>query len=145
MKWKVLALPVLALCSLSVASTAQTFTTPTYTPGCSERLTPDGQNRILTCWPLATFFSNGDMSYTGFYIVLAQDGSFTGTFYDDEGGYFQFPFTGTWTGTEAQPTTVVGTFNGGGASFQLGMITRIGYKGVKLHVWSVLSGSGGIY
>jgi hypothetical protein len=146
MKMKIFALPVLALCTLSVASTAQTtFTTPAYTPGCSEHLTPDGQNRTLTCWPMATFFSNGDMSYTGFYIVLAQDGSFRGTFYDDEGGYFQLPFSGTWTGTEQQPTALVGTFTGGAVSYQLGLVTRGGYKGTKISVWSVLGGSGGTH
>jgi hypothetical protein len=94
---------------------------------------------------MATFFSNGDMSYTGFYIVLAQDGSFRGTFYDDEGGYFQLPFSGTWTGTEEQPTALVGTFTGGAVSYQLGLVTRGGYKGTKVRVWSVLSGSGSTY
>jgi hypothetical protein len=145
MKLRVLALSILALCTLSVGAQAQTsFTTPTYTPGCSSRLTPDAQNLAWTCWPMTTLFSNGDRSYTGFYIVLAQDGTFTGTFYDDEGGSFQFPFAGTWSGTELHPTAILGTFTGGSASYQLGLVTRGGYKGSKIRVWSVPSGAGSI-
>lgn len=127
----------------TVAAIAQTtFITPTYTPGCSTRLTPDGQNHIWTCWPMGTSFSDGTFSYTGFYVTLAKDGTFTGTFYSDYGVGFSMLFTGTWQGTQVNPIEIDGVFVGGFAKESMGLIQRGGYKGTKIYVWSVITGNG---
>lgn len=128
---------------LTGVAVAQPFTTGSYTPGCASYLTVDGQNRTWTCWPMGTVFGDGTLSYTGFVITLAKDGTFVGSFYSDYGlADFSAPFHGTWTGVEEAPGMIQGSFSGGSVTEQMGYVTRGGYKGTKIKVWSVTSGSG---
>lgn len=139
---KYFALAVLMLASCFASAQTTTFTTPTYINGCSSHSTPDGQNTTWTCWPLPSQFSDGTSADTGFAITLAQDGTFTGQFYDDGLTPYSYTFSGTYSGTEAKPTGVTGSFGIGSVTYVLGDVVRGGYKGTKIHVWSVTSGSG---
>lgn len=128
---------------------------------CARYLTPDGQNYSWTCTLQPVTFSDGSKQYTSFVVKLAQDGTFTGTFYPVSSWLdASCVFTGTYAGPETAPTSLTGTFSGSGNGFfnpdgsprtvtgsvteNFGLITVAGYKGTRRTEWGFVGGAGNI-
>jgi hypothetical protein len=138
MTFKVLALPILALCTLSVARAQSTTFTLGSNVGCSYHLYTFASR--FTCTGIPAVLADGTVTTQGFYFDMQNDGTFGGTYYTDP--YTPRSFTGTYQGPQNAVTGMSGAWTGGNITAVFGLHQIGGYRGTKVTVRYLIAGAG---